>query len=119
MGNDFDGEERRRHSRTISEVEDAFERKLMDHETREREFIEKRFSSFAEEAFPDGTITHRLAHQVMIDAARAQTEFWQTLKTEIITKSIWGILRILLILLVAGLVAKFGVAPIYLAWLTK
>jgi len=81
--------------------------------------VEDRLSVLKEEAFPDGPAAHRQAHQVMIDAANAQKEFWQSLKNEIITKSIWGILRILAILLAAGIVAKVGLGPAYFAWLSK
>lgn len=115
----YDGEERRKHSRTIGEVESAFERKLVEHGAREREHMQIIVDALKSEAFPDGPAAHKAAHQAMIDAAKAEAEFWQGLKTEMVTKSIWGILRILGILMLAGLAAKLGLWPLYVSWLTK
>ena len=61
-------------------------------------------------AFPDGVEAHRTAHEAMIKAAAAEEAFWRGLREDIMHKSIWGILQILLILTVAGLAAKFGLA---------
>lgn len=119
MDNEYGGEEKRRHSRTLADIEDAFDRKLREHEAREIQLIEGQLAALKLDAFPEGAYAHKLAHQAMIDAARSQTEFWQTLKTEVVTKSIWGIIRILGILIIAGLAVRFGMAPVYLAWLSK
>lgn len=119
MSDPYSGEERRRAPRNFAELEELVDRKFREHEERETAMVEERLSVLKEEAFPDGAIAHRQAHQAMIDAANAQKEFWQSLKNEIITKSIWGILRILAILLAAGIVAKFGLGPAYFAWLSK
>ena len=111
--------ERRRVFQSVEEIEAILDRKIREHEVREAELLETRFSAFKDEAFPDGSYAHRLAHKAMIEAAADQREFWATLRNEVITKSIWGILRILTVLLVAGVVAKFGIGPAYLAWLAK
>ena len=61
-------------------------------------------------AFPDGVDAHRSAHEAMIKAAQAEEEFWRGLRSDIATKSIWGVLQILLFLVAAGVAAKFGLA---------
>ena len=119
MSDPYHGQERRKTPVSFSELEELVDHKFREHEEREVAMVEDRLGVLKEEAFPDGPTAHRQAHQVMIDAANAQKEFWQSLKNEIITKSIWGILRILAILLAAGFVAKFGLGPAYFAWLSK
>lgn len=94
--------------KTLSEVEEAFDRKLRDHEVREQQRIQELISELKLDAFPDGTIAHKAAHQAMIDAAKQEAEFWRGLKIEIAKKSIWGILHILTILVLAGIAAKMG-----------
>jgi hypothetical protein len=111
-GHDFNGAERRAYSKTLGEVEDAFDRKLRDHETREIERIKTVIAAMELAAFPDGAEAHRAAHQAMMDAAKEEKEFWQGLKAEIAKKSIWGILHILTILVIAGLAAKFGLGAV-------
>ena len=111
--------ERRRIYQSLEDVEEVLDRKVREHEMRESQLLEERLNAFRVEAFPDGAYAHRQAHQAMMDATAEQREFWATLRNEIITKSIWGILRILIILLSAGLIAKFGIGPGYLAWLSK
>lgn len=88
----------------------------MEHEMREVETMRTLLSELKSEAFPDGATAHRLAHQVMIDAARAEAEFWRDLKSGMVKKSIWGVLQILTILLIAGVGAKFGISTL---WMTK
>lgn len=111
MDDDLRGE-RRDHRRTISDVEESFDRKLREHEDREKERFEALVAAIVTDAFPDGAAAHRLAHQAMIDAARSEADFWCGLKLEIAKKSIWGILQILLILSIAGVAAKFGLTPV-------
>lgn len=119
MSDAYLGQERRRAPRSFAELEEIVDRKFREHEEREVAMIDERLGVLKEEAFPDGPAAHKQAHQAMIDAANAQKEFWHSLKNEIITKSIWGILRILAILLAAGVVAKFGLGPAYFSWLSK
>lgn len=96
----------------LSEVEAVIERKLHEHEQREIEHVRTLIKALELEAFPDGPSAHRAAHQAMIDAARAQEEFWQGLKVDVAKKSIWGILQILTILVCAGIAAKFGLGTL-------
>jgi len=69
-------------------------------------------------AFPrtdDGEIDfsgHREAHEAMIEAAKAQAEFWRELKLDVIKKGVWGLLIIVCGLAITGFAAKFGIAEI-------
>ena len=85
----YSGPERRVFARSVSEVEEAFDRKLRDHEQRESERLKTLIKQLEKDAFPDGAAAHRLAHQAMIDAAVAEKEFWNGLKADIAKKSIW------------------------------
>lgn len=105
----WSGAERRMYGKTLAEVEDAFDRKLREHEVREQARFTSLIDALKIEAFPDGAPAHCAAHQAMIDAAKQEAEFWRGLKIEIAKKSIWGILHILTILVLAGLAAKLGV----------
>lgn len=104
--------------KSLAEVRDALEKRLREHESQEAERLKKALAAFERDAFADGKLQHKLAHQAMIDAARAEREFWQSLKIEIAKKSIWGILQVLTILLVAGILAKFGLGAL-VAGVTK
>lgn len=57
---------------------------------------------------------HRKYHEAMIEAAKAQTEFWRELKLDIAKKGIWGLLIVLVGLVMAGLAAKIGIAEVNL-----
>lgn len=90
------------------------------HETPEELSIERKLdlilmeikqlnSAFAKNA--DGSVDfdgHRRYHEEMIEAAKAQTKFWQELKIDIAKKGLWGLLVILCGLAIAGLSAKTG-----------
>lgn len=59
----------------------------------------------------DGTVDfdgHRRYHESMIEAAKAQTEFWRDLKLEIAKKGVWSLLVIVCGLVTLGLSAKLG-----------
>jgi hypothetical protein len=88
---------------------DEFEEAMAIHSVEERKWFREELDRVTR-AFPDGVEAHRAAHEAMIKAAKAEEEFWRGLKADIAHKSIWGILQILLILTVAGLAAKFGLA---------
>ena len=67
-------------------------------------------SAFAKNS--DGSVDfdgHRRYHEEMIEAAKAQTKFWQELKIDIAKKGLWGLLVILCGLVIAGFSAKTGV----------
>lgn len=108
----YTGPENRHQGRTIADVEDAFDRKLQEHEVREQERILGLFVQFKLEAFPDGPILHREWHQAMIDASKAEKKFWDDLRGDVLKKSIWGVLQILMTLIGLGLAAKFGISVI-------
>jgi hypothetical protein len=96
----------------LTALEIALEQVLTGHEQREQAHLTELVETLKLGAFPDGVAAHRAAHQAMIDAAKQEAEFWRGLKVEIAKKSIWGILQILVILLGAGLAAKFGLGGI-------
>lgn len=124
---DYDGQERRAHHKTLQDVETAFNRQLQDHERREFERIDKVIGKAIEdlkkEAFADGPVPHRLAHEAMMKAAAAEEEFWRGMKMKIAEKGILGLLQVLFMLTVLGLgasiAAKFGLMPAFTAWLMK
>lgn len=60
------------------------------------------------EAFPDGPLKHREAHEVWIAAKSAETKFWQELKLDVAKKGTWAVLVIILGLFMVGVSAKFG-----------
>ena len=70
-------------------------------------------------AFPrteDGDVDflgHREAHEAMIEAAKAQAEFWKELKLDVIKKGVWGLLIIVCGLAITGFAAKFGIAELH------
>lgn len=109
MTEEYDGPDRRKaHAEVMEEVRMIIAKEFAQHEIREREGWRHYIDEFKAEAFPDGPIAHRESHQAMISAAKTEAEFWQSLKLEIAKKSIFGIAQILLILVAAGLAAKFG-----------
>lgn len=57
-------------------------------------------------AFPDGTISHRQAHQAWIEAKQAEVKFWQELKLDVAKKGMWALLALILGLLVTGISVK-------------
>lgn len=109
-------ERRKRHSGDTPVTNDDLDEALAIHEAKERLFVTELHNHLLS-AFPDGTEKHRLAHEKMIKAAEAEESFWRDLKTEIAKKSIWGILHILTILVVAGLGAKLLGFPVVAAML--
>lgn len=89
---------------TLDDVEELFAM----HEHREQEMFDKLLA-----AFPDGPEKHREYHQKLINAAKAEEEFWQTAKVELLKRGISGVLYILGLvggLVLLGLSAKFGFA---------
>lgn len=92
----------------LDAIEMAVERAISKYEKREEEIWEEKFKIIMN-AFPDGIQNHRNAHQAMIDAAKAQENFWKELKLDLTKKGIWGILTVLVGLALVGLAAKSGV----------
>ena len=102
----------RRHTPIALDILDAIEmvveRAISKYEKREEEIWEEK-SKIIMNAFPDGIQNHRNAHQAMIDAAKAQENFWNELKLDLTKKGIWGIITVLVGLAMVGLAAKAGV----------
>jgi hypothetical protein len=94
---------------------DDLDEALALHAQSEREEIQKEIQKMTDavlKAFPDGVENHRRAHEKMIKAAEAEERFWTDLKADIAKKSIWGILHILTILVLAGISAKLFGLPL-------
>ena len=66
----------------LDAIEMAVERAISKYEKREEEIWEEK-SKIIMNAFPDGIQNHRNAHQAMIDAAKAQENFWKELKLDL------------------------------------
>lgn len=108
----YTGPERRVCQKTLKEISDNFQQLLVEHELREAERIKHLVDMLALEAFPDGAPAHKESHQAMIDAAKAEKKFWDDLRGDVLKKSIWGVLQILMTLIGLGLAAKFGISVI-------
>jgi hypothetical protein len=118
----YAGPERRIQSRTIEEVEMAFDRKLRDHEEREQKRIKELFEELVSDAFPDGLVKHRDYHQSKIDAAKEEAEFWKAAKMELTkvgVSALAGVVKAVLVLAVVGLMYKLGLGAIVAATLPK
>lgn len=62
-------------------------------------------------AFPNEDLQgHRKYHERLLQAADAETKFWNDLKLDLAKKGTWGILIILIGLIVTGLSVKLGFA---------
>ena len=109
-----DGTERRKHRRSgdAPVTNDDLDEALAVHSEQERQYVEAMVAGVMK-AFPDGPDNHRLAHEQMIAAAKAEETFWRDLKTDVAKKSIWGILQILCFLAVAGVAAKLGLGAVF------
>ena len=114
---------------TREDLDLYFHSKLLEHESREFEDLEKKERNFRKDvsevegmlhkvieslarieyAFPDGPERHRVAHEAMIKAAQAQEEFWNDLKLEIAKKGMWSLLVTILGLVVVGISANIGI----------
>ena len=63
----------------------------LDHLSREIELIKN--------AFPDGPLKHRLAHEAWIEAKEAEKDFYESLKMEVMKKGVAGIFTLIIIIL--------------------
>lgn len=117
----YDGPERRKRRRADGEspvTNDDLDEALAIHSEQERQHVEGLIAGVMT-AFPDGTESHRVAHEQMIAAAKAEEVFWRDLKTDVMKKSIWGILQVLCFLAVAGLAAKLGLGTVFAGGIGK
>jgi hypothetical protein len=101
---------------TIDDLDEALEMHSLRERNELSDMIDTKVSDVRNQllyAFPDGIEGHRSAHQAMIEAAKAEKEFWVGLSRRIAEKSIWGILHILAILLLGAVAAKLGVGAVF------
>lgn len=92
-------EERRRQHDTIEEKLDAIIKRL----------------DMIENAFPDGTVNHRNAHEQMIAAAKAEERFWSELYLDAAKRGVAGVAWLIVILLglaITGLAFKLGLGAV-------
>lgn len=115
-----DPERRRLETLQMEAVEAVVERlmaKLIaQHEVNERAM----WDEWMTRAFPEGDPeSHRTYHQAKITAAKAEQEFYQTLKIKLAEAGALGLLRMIIWLLMMGLgatlAAKFGLLPAFLS----
>lgn len=118
----YPGPERRQHSRTIDEIEIAFDRKLRDHEVREQARIQALIDELKAEAFPDGPEKHREYHQSKINAAKEEAEFWKAAKMELTkvgVSALVSVVKTVALLAFVGLLYKLGLGGLVAGALTK
>ena len=117
----YSGPERRRIETIQMEAIEAVVERLMAkliarHEVNERAM----WDEWMTRAFPEGDPElHRTYHQAKITAAKAEQEFYQTLKVKLAEAGALGLLRMIIWLLMMGLgatlAAKFGMLPAFLS----
>ena len=117
----YSGHERRRLETIQMEAIEAVVERLMakliaQHEVNERAM----WDEWMTRAFPEGDPeSHRAYHQAKITAAKAEQEFYQTLKVKLAEAGVLGLLRMIIWLLMMGLgatlAAKFGLLPAFLS----
>lgn len=111
----YSGPERRlRESMQMEAIEAIVERitkkVIAEHEVTERGM----WDDLIHRAFPnDDPESHCSYHQDLIDAAAEQKKFWIAAQTKLLEKGIdglFGVLKIVLVLALAGLAVKVGIA---------
>lgn len=117
------GEERRKHPTMEVEAIEAIVERLMnkviaEHEARERIM----WNETMDKAFPGGDPdAHRDYHQTKIDAAKAEQEFWTTIKARLVETGIIGTVRLVFWLLFWGatfaVASRIGQLPALMTWL--
>lgn len=117
----YSGPERRRLEIIQMEALESVVERLMakliaQHEVNERAM----WGEWMTRAFPEGDPeSHRTYHQAKITAAKAEQEFYQTLKVKLAEAGVLGLLRMIIWLLMMGLgatvAAKFGLLPAFLS----
>ena len=119
----YTGEERRKHRTMKVEAIEAIVERLMnkviaEHEARERIM----WNETMDKAFPGGDPdAHRDYHQTKIDAAKAEQEFWTTIKARLVETGIIGTVRLICWLLFLGaslaVASRIGQLPALMTWL--
>lgn len=85
-----------------SHVEAQLDQIIQDLQTIKKAFPEDEFGNV-------DAIGHRRYHDEMIEAARAQTKFWQDLRMELVRKGLFWAIIIGLGLMGSGLAVKTGI----------
>ena len=122
-GEVYAGKDRRKTHTIEYEVIEAIVERLMnkviaEHETRERAM----WGETMDKAFPGGDPeAHCAYHQTKIDAAKAEQEFYATLKARLVETGIIGTVRLVSWLLFIGVTAlvasRVGQLPAFLTWI--
>ena len=122
-GEVYAGEDRRKTHTIEYEAIEAIVERLMnkviaEHESRERAM----WGETMDKAFPGGDPeAHCAYHQTKIDAAKAEQEFYATLKARLVETGIIGTVRLVSWLLFIGVTAlvasRVGQLPAFLTWI--
>ena len=119
----YTGEERRKHRTMEAEAIEAVVERLMNKVIAEHEEREKKmWDDLMGKAFPGGDPeAHRDYHQTKIDAAKAEQEFWTTIKARLVETGIIGTVRLICWLLFLGVslavASRIGQLPALMTWL--
>lgn len=119
---EYTGPERRAPARSIEEVEAAFERKLLEHEKREQEWMLAQLEALKKEAFPDGAARHKEYHQSKINAAKEEAEFWKAAKLELTkvgVSAVVSVFKAVAILAILGFLYKVSLGSVAALFLPK
>jgi hypothetical protein len=85
---------------------DDLDEALAIHSEEERRYV-KGLVDELHRAFPDGVETHRAYHESLIEARKAEKEFWDTAKKAVITNGINGLMTVIKVVLI---LAALGLA---------
>lgn len=114
----WDGIERRAKKHGSDPVtNDDLDEALAVHSIEERKHVTNLIDEVLR-AFPDGVETHRAYHESIIEARKAEKEFWDTAKKAIITNGISGmfsVIKVVLVLAALGLASNVTLP----AWATS
>lgn len=111
----YAGPERRDHERTIGDVEEAFDRKLREHEAREQERFNALIDEVIRDSFPDGTRKHFEYHQAKINSAKSEAEFWQAARKKLAEEGVSvlvSVVKAVAVLAFFSLLYKMGLGAV-------
>ncbi len=118
----YAGSEKRAGQRTLNDVEQAFDRKLREHEDREQERFKALIDKLSEEAFPDGPAKHGEYHLAKITSAKEEAEFWRAARLELAkvgVSALVGVVKAVLVLALVGFLYKLGLGAVVAGSLPK
>jgi hypothetical protein len=76
-------------------IQDKLDRALENQKNVKEELLTLKLNvSSVNEAFPDGVHNHRLAHEAMLNAKKAETEFYTNLRQELFKKGVFALIII-------------------------